>query len=93
MKPDPHAQQLGYVDAVTEGVATILLKNDQGEWRGWNFPVSLFAQKPQEASWVRLHFVRTDPPENPVELRQRLGDSVQNHGDRGRQDDGGDFSL
>jgi hypothetical protein len=81
---EPRLSQ-AFVDGVEAGVARLLLKDEQGEWRTFHLPVTALPKDAHEGGWLELA-VRSiaPPPEADARaLREQLG----------RGDSGGNFAL
>ena len=82
--PEPRVSR-AFLDGLEAGVARLLLKDEQGEWRSYNLPAAVLPKDAQEGGWLELS-ARSIPPPPDLDaraLREQLG----------RSDRGGNFSL
>jgi hypothetical protein len=71
---------LAYIDSVESGVARLLLRDSDGEWRGHALPAAILPADAREGSWLEISLRVTTPPkdEDGPKLRHKLG-----QGDKG----------
>ena len=74
-----------YVDSIESGIVKLLLRDERGEWKGYNLPATVLPPGTREGTWLRLSLEPSEPPAsvNSETLRRDLS----------KTDSGGDFSL
>lgn len=67
------------------GIVKLLLRDERGEWKGYNLPATVLPPETKEGAWLRLSLEPSEPPAaiNSETLRRELSTA----------DSGGDFSL
>lgn len=72
---DQASQVLAYIDAVESGVARLLLRDADGEWRGHNLPAAILPAGAKENTWLEISLRVTTPPKDQdgPDLRRKLG--------------------
>lgn len=83
--PEAPANDLAFVDSIESGLAKLLLRDENGDWKAYLLPASVLPKQSREGMWLRLTFEPSAPPSDQASEQIRKNLSAK--------DDGGDFSL